>query len=109
MRWQAITISVLCILWFPMAFWWLTFTPHWSYELAVYTPFFPWGIGIAFAISQSAALVIPFAVTYFAIRLHRSIVEQNNIALLNVAYVLICLVDLSVVILLFLPRIKGAY
>lgn len=92
-----------------MVFWWLTFTPRWSYELQAYTPFFPWGIGIAFAISKSAVLVIPFAATYFAIRLHRSATEQRDADLLNIVYVFVFLVDISVAILLFLPIIKSSY
>ncbi|CAN5799500.1 hypothetical protein BH09VER1_BH09VER1_48640 [soil metagenome] len=106
--WEPITICVLCFLWFPGALFAL-YDPHWSYELEAYTPVFPWSVAVPLAIARSSSAVLPFAVSYFCLRLGQvSSDDRIGWYLRGIACVLTILVDLAVLALLSLPTITSA-
>lgn len=110
MRWQPITICLLCALWMPIALWAADYEPRWKYELEAYAPLYPWSIAVPLALAQSAAGVLPFALVYFCYRMKPvSSHDRLGFYLKIAAYVLTTLVDLAALAYVFLaPSIVSA-
>jgi hypothetical protein len=108
MRWQSLTICILCLLWIPAALVW-PYQPHWSYELEVNAPFFPLSIAIPLAIGKSAAVVLPLAAIYLCFRMDSEFAGDRMTFLWGLAYVSTGIVVLlALAIILCAPAITSA-
>jgi hypothetical protein len=105
MRWQSITICVLCLLWMAALPAHL-YEPRWRYELAV-LPGFPLSVAMPIALAKSAAGVLPFALVYLCLRLEWKFKGKPVIFFRFAACALTVLVVFRAIVFVFFTQIPA--